>query len=91
MEHHLVECSFDEPLSKEDDMAAAAVVDGYLEAHGGHWARSYYSKDRTRMICDIEAPDTKIVRQAFLEAKIPVDALYPAIMFEREPANQPTR
>ena len=91
MEHHVVECSYDEPLSEADDKAAAAVVDQYLEANGGHWVRSYYSKDRTRMICDIEAPDAKIVRQAFFEAKIPVDAVYPAILYEKEMANQPAR
>lgn len=84
MEHHVVECSFDKPLDEAEDKAMAESVDRYLAAHGGRWDRSYYSQDRTRLICDIEAPDSKTVRQAFLEANCPIDSIWQAKLFESE-------
>lgn len=86
MEHHVVECSFDRPLDEAEDKAMSEAVDRHLEAHGGRWVRSYYSQDRTRLICDIEAPDSKTVRQAFMEARCPIDAIWQARLFETETA-----
>lgn len=50
----------------------------------GHWIRSYYNTERTRLICEFEAPDEETVRAAWSYAKCPIESLWPAIVFQRE-------
>lgn len=82
MEHCIVECSFDEPFTGEDERETASAIDRYLQEHGGHWVRSYYNKDRTRLICEFEAPDAATVRKAWEEAACPYDSVWVATVYE---------
>lgn len=48
-----------------------------LEAHNVEFMRTYFSRDRLRMICLYRAPDAESVRLAQRQAGLPVDEVWP--------------
>ena len=84
MANLIVEQSFDPPLTDELHGQLARRVDPCLEAHGARWLRSYLSADRTRMICEFEAPDTEAVRASYRSAGVAFDRVWSAEVYRRE-------
>ncbi|MDB5049158.1 MAG: hypothetical protein JWO30_2229 [Fibrobacteres bacterium] len=84
MEHIIAESTFDKGLSEEEENRGAKEIDTNLEKAGGHWLRSYYSKDRKRIICEFEAPDAEAVKSAYSAAGFPLDNAWPAEVYAGE-------
>lgn len=70
--------SFDELQAQEDGFAWCA------EQHQVRFIRSYFSKDRKRMICEYEAPDAEAVRRLQRTASMPFDRIWTAHVFDWE-------
>lgn len=69
----LVERSFEDPVSLQDIQDIEEAGTDCLESRDVRFIRSYFSRDRKRMICLYEAPDAESVRQAQREAGVPFD------------------
>jgi hypothetical protein len=72
----LVSRSFDAPAVFEDIQALEDSGQGCLDRHRVRFMRSYFSSDRTRMLCLYEAPDAESVRIAQREAGLPVERIF---------------
>lgn len=72
----LVSRSFDRPTDIAEIQAIEDAGSGCLETHRVRFVRTYYSKDRRRMICLYSAPDAESVRIAQREAGMPVDRIW---------------
>lgn len=70
--------SFDELQARESSFAWCA------EQHGVTFIRSYFSKDRKRMICEYEAPDAEAVRTLQRTASMPFERVWTAVVFDWE-------
>jgi hypothetical protein len=70
--------SFDELQARESSFAWCA------EQHGVTFIRSYFSKDRKRMICEYEAPDAEAVRTLQRTASMPFERIWTAMVFDWE-------
>ncbi|MDB5105078.1 MAG: hypothetical protein JWP91_2767 [Fibrobacteres bacterium] len=84
MEHIIAESNFDMPLSEEAEHEGAQAIDRSLTASGGHWIRSFYSKDRKRIVCEFEASGVDAVRTAYESAGFPLDQVWPAEVYAGE-------
>jgi hypothetical protein len=76
----LVERRFAQPVAFEDVQARELAAGWCLQAHRVRFAQSFFSVDRTRMLCLYQAPDAESVRLAQREAALPVDKVW---AFER--------
>lgn len=66
------------PLSEDDwQDASSATLRCYAE-HGIEWIRSFLSLDRTRVICELNAPDLESVCRVQHRLKIPFDRVWSA-------------
>jgi hypothetical protein len=74
----VVERSFAEPVAFEEIQAKEDEGGECLEAHGVRFLRSYFSRDRRRMVCLYEAPDAESVRIAEERAGVPFDRAWAA-------------
>ena len=74
----LVEQRFDPALSDEEYGKLAKKVDPCLDQVDAIWCRSYISADKKRVICEFEAADAETVRQAYLSAGVPTEAVWTA-------------
>lgn len=45
---------------------------------GVEWIHSYVSRDRTRVVCELNAPDAEIIREAHRRFNIPFDRVWSA-------------
>jgi hypothetical protein len=86
MERCIVESTYDTPLSEQDEKQGSAKIDAYLAEHGARWLRSLYTKDRTHIVCEFEAPDEKTVAEAYGKANMPYDRVWSAVVYEAEHA-----
>jgi hypothetical protein len=80
----VVERAFAEPVALE---SVQAIEDGgawCLEAHGVRFLRTFFSRDRRRMLCVYDAPDAEAVRLAQRQAGVPFDRAWPARVIEGE-------
>ena len=68
--------SYDELQAREDSFAWCA------EKHQVTFNRSYFSKERKRMICEYEAPDAEAVRKLQRTASMPFERIWTAIVFD---------
>jgi hypothetical protein len=80
----IVEQVFDPPMSDAAFAELASRLEPCLKARGCAWKRSYVSSDRTRMICDYEAPDAESVREACRSAGHPFTSVWSAGVFTIE-------
>jgi hypothetical protein len=69
----VVERTFAEPVAFEDVQAVESRGAWCLEAHDVRFLKTYFSRDRRRMICLYEAPDAESVRLAERKAGVPFD------------------
>jgi hypothetical protein len=67
----VVERAFGHPVAFEDVQAIEQRGAWCLEVHGVRFLRTYFSRDRRRMICLYEAPDAEAVRLAEEKAGVP--------------------
>ena len=68
--------SFDELQAQEDRFAWCA------EQYDVTFIRTYFSKDRKRMICEYEAPDAEAVRTLQRTASLPFERIWTATVFD---------
>lgn len=80
----IVERQFDEPAEFGDIQAREDQFAWCLEQHRVTFIRSYFSKDRRRMICEYEAPDAETVREVQRTASMPFERIWTAETFEWE-------
>ena len=72
----VVERSFDEPVTIEEIQAIEDAGASCLETHEVTFVRTFFSRDRRRMICLYQAPDAEAVRMAQRNAGMPVDSVW---------------
>jgi len=72
----LVERSFDAPVTLESIQEIEDAASGCLAAHHVAFVRTFFSRDRRRMICLYRAPDAESVRVAQRQADMPVDRIW---------------
>jgi hypothetical protein len=80
----MVERKFDEAASFEELQAREESFAWCAEQHRVTFIRSYFSKDRTRMICEYEAPDAEAVRALQRTAAMPFERIWTATVFDWE-------
>ncbi len=68
---------FDEPVTVESIQAIEDAGAWCLEAHRVQFVRTFFSRDRQRMLCVYQAPDAESVRLAQAQAGMPVEAVWP--------------
>lgn len=73
METIMVERTFGEPVAFEEIQAIEDAGAWCLEAHGVTFLKTYFSRDRRRMLCLYTAPDAESVRLAERQAGVPFD------------------
>jgi len=72
----LVERRFEAPVRLEDVAAIEDAAAGCLETYRVTFVRSFFARDRKRMICLYHAPDAESVRAAQREGKVPHDRVW---------------
>ena len=78
----VVERTFEQPPSDADLTAAAIREKPCLALYGVAWRRSILSADRSRMVCQYEAPDAESVRKVQREAGNVFDRVWPGNVIE---------
>ena len=78
----MVERKFDEANSFDDLQAQEDSFAWCAEQHQVTFIRSYFSKDRKRMICEYEAPDAEAVRKLQRTASMPFERIWTATVFD---------
>jgi hypothetical protein len=71
-----VERCFEAPVALEDIQAIEDAGASCLTLHGVEFARTFFSRDRKRMVCLYRAPDAEAVRTAQRKAGVPFDAVW---------------
>jgi len=84
----LVERAFPGPVTFADIQATEDRSAWCLEAHGVRFARSFFSRDRRRMVCLYEAADAESVRLAQEKAGLPFEKAWTARVV-RHPGAEP--
>lgn len=72
----VVERSFEAPVTLEEIQAIEDAGAGCLEARDVAFVRTFFSRDRKRMVCLYRAPDAEAVREAQRKARMPVDSVW---------------
>lgn len=72
----LVERSFPEPVELGDVQAQEDANQWCLDVRNVRFVRTFFSRDRRRMLCLYSAPDAESVREAQREARMPVDRIW---------------
>jgi hypothetical protein len=72
----IVERRFAAPVAFEDIQAMEDQGAWCLDAHGVTFVRTYFSQDRTRMLCLYEAPDADAVRAAQATIGMPFERVW---------------
>ena len=72
----LVARHFDAPADFDAIQALEDAGKGCLDLHRVRFVRTWFSRDRKRMICLYAAPDAESVRIAQHEAKMPLDRVW---------------
>ena len=74
----IVERSFEAPFTEEELAAVEARMAPCLDLYNVRWIRSYWSADRTRMICEYDAGDIASVRNVQREADAKFERVWAA-------------
>jgi hypothetical protein len=72
----VVERSFDEPVTLEEIQAIEDAGASFLETHEVRFVRTFFSRDRRRMVCLYRAPDAEAVRVAQRMAGMPLESVW---------------
>lgn len=57
------------------------VLPCYTE-RGVEWLHSYMARDRTRLICELNAPDAEVIRESHRKFNIPFDRVWSAMVIK---------
>jgi hypothetical protein len=82
----VVERAFAQPVTFAEIQAVESRGASCLDAHGVRFLKSYFSRDRRRMICLYEAKDAESVRLAERKARVPFDEAWTAEVIRHEGA-----
>jgi len=82
MSRVIVERKFEDPETYDELQAQEDRFAWCLEQHRVTFIRSYFSKDRRRMICEYEAPDAEAVREVQRTASMPFERIWTAEVFD---------
>lgn len=75
----LVEATYDPPLAEAVMQTAEQEPDpDCYQIRNVKWLRSFVSRDRRRVICELEAPDADSVREAYRQAGHPFERVWAA-------------
>lgn len=80
----MVERRFDEGVSFDELQAQEDAFAWCAEQHEVTFIRTYFSKDKKRMICEYDAPDAEAVRRLQRTASMPFDRIWTAVVFDWE-------
>ena len=80
----LVERTLPEPGNYDELQAMEDAAAWCLELHSVTFRHSYFSTDRTRMICVYEAPDAESVRKAQRQGGLPFDRVWTADIYPKK-------
>ena len=72
----IVSRRFEEPVTLDSVQAIEDAGAWCLEAHNVRFLRTFFSRDRMRMICLYRAPDAESVRLAQRQAGMPVERVW---------------
>jgi hypothetical protein len=72
----VVERSFGAPVTLEEIQALEDASASCLRERDVEFVRTFFSRDRKRMVCLYRAPDAEAVREAQRKAKMPVDSVW---------------
>jgi len=72
----VVERSFAAPVSLADVQAKEDAGQWCLDTYDVRFVRTWFSADRTRMLCLYSAPDAESVRAAQLQAQMPLERVW---------------
>jgi Protein of unknown function (DUF4242) len=76
------EGTFPEGLTQAEwDEANRQVLPCYAE-RGVEWVHSYVSRDRTRVVCELNSPDAEIIRETHRKFDIPYDRVWSAMVIK---------
>ena len=78
----LMEQVFNPPLSDQEYDRLAKKLDPCLDQRDAIWVRSYISADKTRCLCEFEAPDAESVREALRSTGTPFERVWTATLLE---------
>jgi hypothetical protein len=79
----VVETEFNPPLTDEEHARIGKRLDHCAELRSARWMRSYLSADRTRMVCEFEAPDAESIRDAYRNADVAFLRAWSAELYKR--------
>ena len=79
----VVETDLDPPLTDEEHARMGERLDRCAALRNARWMRSYLSTDRTRIVCEFEAPDAESVRDAYRNADITFSRAWSAELYKR--------
>ena len=82
----VVERSFREPVAMDELQAIEDRGRACLEMRAVRFLRSYFSRDRMRMICLYDAPDAESVRKAQTKVGLPFDRVWASRVVRHEAA-----
>jgi len=74
----MVERTFEPPLSQADLDAVGERMKPCLDLYNVQWIRSFWSQDRTHMVCEYQAADAESVRNVQREAEAKFDRVWVA-------------
>lgn len=80
----LVEKIFDPPITEEQWNRDVSIGIPCHQAHNVKWIRSMMSLDRSRVICEFEAPDAETVRRSFRKSGLPFARIWTIELLEPE-------
>jgi len=78
-EHVIVERHFDLPVAFERIQAMEDAGAQCLDLHGIVFQRTYFARDRQRMLCLYTAPDAEAVRRATRQLGMPFQRIWTAL------------
>jgi hypothetical protein len=76
------ESTYPEGLTAAQWESAGRSILPCYAAEGVEWVQSYLSRDRTRKVCELNAPDTEVIREAHRRFNIPFDRVWSAIVLK---------
>ena len=72
----VLEGSYPNGFTDEEWNEANRLILAYYQERGIEWVRSSVSLDKTRVVCELNAPDTEVIREAHGKAGIPFDRVW---------------
>jgi len=78
MNTYVVERDFGGPVAEADLAATMERMGPCLEQYGLNWVHSYFSKDRSRMVCIYQGADADSVKGAQRSAEAHFDKIWEA-------------